>query len=151
MRVVILTPFFPPDIEPSALYAKELARRMPGSVVVAYALYPECVPNANIIAIPKNLPRSLRIFFFTIVGCWYAAGAHVIALNGPSVDITLKVILFFASKVTRLHADTRCKKEVGMIDIPRPRPEIHPLNPHPTEALVSFEAAWRDHLQKLDV
>lgn len=173
MRLVIATPLYPPDIAPSAAYAKELARRLAKEhevTVVAYARHPEAVPGVHAHAVDKHRPLLLRIpaFFFALRRAARSADAVIIE-NGASVELPagllarmLSVPFLYHISDTAAHTDSKTRFIRSRItrfmerasraivhDLPPPRPELLPFTPPPTAAIEAYEAAWKDHLKRM--
>lgn len=172
MRIVIATPLYPPDIEPLALYVKELARRLSTEhevTVLAYGDIPEEIPGVTIIAVSKSQPTVARVTAFTRRLLSLARNADIIiAENGSSVELPLAVVQLFSNVRTVLHigdkkaADwvraqplrkalfTFVRNHSQVIEHqPDVKPEILPFMPRPTEALAEYEASWNHHLATL--
>ncbi|MSR85296.1 hypothetical protein EXS71_02570 [Candidatus Uhrbacteria bacterium] len=75
MRILIVTPLYPPDIDRLAIYAKELASRLTSQhqvSVMTYGSIPEEVSPVRIFYIPKNWSIFLRMIAF-LFQLWRAA------------------------------------------------------------------------------
>jgi hypothetical protein len=168
MRVLIVTPLYPPEVADAALYTKELARRLSKNhevTVVAYAHLPEEVYGVSVVTIDKRQPRfaRLRAFRKTFVRAVKDADV-VLAINGASVELPL-LLTHFPKSVPLVYciADATAHARAGLIErlafaradavvreLPPRRPEILPLEPEPTEALAAYEASWTTHLHMLE-
>ncbi len=75
MRILIVTPLYPPDLGSLAVYVKALVMRLRSHhtvTVVTYGHLPETVPDVNVVCTPKRWPTPLRLIAFT-VRLWQAA------------------------------------------------------------------------------
>lgn len=101
MKVLIVTPLYPPDIAPLAQYVKELGTRLREHMevtIVAYGQFPEKIDEVTIHPVTKNalLPFRLASLFCRLwviskkVDCIYLQ-------NGASVELPV----FFLSFITR--------------------------------------------------
>lgn len=174
MNIVLFTPLYPPDIEPVAVYTKELAKRLSVKhtlTIVAYARLPEKVPKVRMVAINKSASIIVRLFRGT-VALWHTArGADIVyAENGASVELPLLFLQLFSKTKTMLHiGDTagytwtqktffrRIIQQLVMHratqvvrDMPMPKPEILPFVDNPTSELEAYEASWTAHLAQLE-
>ena len=64
MKIIIATALFPPEIEHTATYVKELAERLKDRhqvQILAYAGQIEAIPGVEIFTINKKQPLFLRI------------------------------------------------------------------------------------------
>lgn len=108
MRILLVTPLYPPDIADPAPYVKELARRLAKShtvSVLAFNHLPERVPGVTIHTIEKNRPLPVRLFkMFTAI--WkHGRDADVLYVqNGPSTELpaTLVTLLLRKPLILRL-------------------------------------------------
>lgn len=94
MKVLIVTPLYPPDIAGSAPYVKEFARRLAGGAhavtILAYSHLPEAVPGVRIRTVEKSSPLPVRIGAFTrALRRELAAADAVLVENGPSTELPL--------------------------------------------------------------
>ncbi len=93
MRILIVTPLYPPDIAGSALYVKELATRLSARhsvTILTYGHLPEAIPNVHIVSVEKSQPLLTRLVHFTRACMREQAEADVVLVeNGPSVELPL--------------------------------------------------------------
>ena len=174
MRIVLVTPLYPPDVAYPAPYIKELATRLSALhhqiTVVTYADIPEEIPGIHILSVSKHQPLLYRIIAYTKLLSSATKDADIIyAENGASVELPL-VLTSFNSRVPRIvhlsdiHSHTRATKNIlyGLIerlalsrakkiitDSPKEKPEILPFSPFPTEAMESYETSWTAHIKML--
>ena len=173
MKIVVTTPLYPPDIEEEAAYSKEAAKRLAEKhhvTVVAYTRLPEKIPGVEVISVSKRQPIFLRVPKYTYALLRAARGADLIYVqNGVSVELPVVLVSFVTRAQIVLHiadpaAHARAKKSLLLnliqqlafsrsknifVDMPVRKPEILPFEPHPTEALSTYEDSWREHLQRL--
>ncbi len=168
MRVLIVTPLYPPEVADAAVYTKELARRLSNDhevTVVAYAHLPEKVPGVSVATIDKQQPLLARLRAFRNVFVHAVKNADVVlAINGASVELPLLLTPFPKSvPLVFCIADAKAHARAGLIErlafvradaivreLPPHRPEILPLEPEPTDALAAYEALWATHLHTLE-
>jgi glycosyltransferase involved in cell wall biosynthesis len=77
MRILIVTPLYPPDLGNLAVYVKALVIRLHTHHTVTVATYgdlPETVPGVDVVCTPKRWPTPLRLMVFTI-RLWQATRA----------------------------------------------------------------------------
>ena len=68
MKIVIATPLFPPETGSSALYTKELAKRLKENhsvTILTYANHTEKIPGVKIKKVKKNTFLWIRLYSFT--------------------------------------------------------------------------------------
>lgn len=168
MRVLIVTPLYPPEVADAAVYTKELARRLSKDhtvTVVAYTHLPEEVSGVSVVTIDKRQLRLARLRAFRRAFVHAVQNTDVVlAINGTSIELPL--LLTHLPKSVRLVfciADATAHARAGLIErlalmradtvvreLPPRRPEIIPLEPEPTEALAVYEASWTTHLHTLE-
>lgn len=173
MKLLILSPLYPPDSDPTARYTKELATRLSEEhsvSILTYGYLPEKIENVYITAVDKRQPlivclaqfSSLLFKLDTDVDC-------IITENGPSVELPLFILSCVRNTPYILHRGdsgalraTRksllrrllhtlvTKRARNVINAsPQERPEILPLEPFPTEEIAAFEKSWEKHLAEL--
>ena len=172
MKALIITPLYPPDIEESAVYAKELAHRLSkikSVSVLTYGTKVESLENVASHVIPKYKPLPLRLINAT---WWLVTNLgsfdRVLLINGPSVELPFAIANMFARRPydyiisdSRAHAhalssSTRSflvralhKNAVRVItEIPEKRPEYIPWYSVPVDT-APFEKSWQEHLKIL--
>jgi hypothetical protein len=96
MRILLVTPLYPPDISEPAPYVKELAKRLSSEhtvTVLTYGHIPEEVGGVTIVSVEKSsiLPVRLFRFFTTLMVCANTADSMYVQ-NGPSVEFPLLVL-----------------------------------------------------------
>lgn len=175
MKIVLVTPLYPPDIAQPAPYSKELARRLSEAhevVVVAYAHIPEEIPNVGVKPVSKRSPLFVRLINFLFVLLRSVKGADCIyAQNGGSVELPAVLVSFVTRKPLLLcfsdaTAHKRAKhgwmlKNIEHLavrraykvihTIPPQRPEILPFQKAPSEKIAQYEMAWQKHLNELNI
>lgn len=173
MRILALSPLYPPDIAEPAPYVKELARRLSSThqvTILTYGRLPEKVPGVEIATVDKRRPLPLRLVAYTRA-LWRALGkADVIyAQNGASVELPLLLVLLFRRKPLLLRwgdiaAHERAKGSFflhlferiitrharTLSDSPLQKSEMLPFVPRPTETLERYEKSWEKHLELLE-
>jgi hypothetical protein len=173
MRILLLSPLYPPDIAPPAPYTKELLKHLKDhqTGLLTYGQMPEQVPGAHIEAIGKRQILPVRLWKYTVALAKEVKKVDVIyAQNGASVELPLLTVSLFASIPivlcfgdTTAHARTtthpllrylerlmQARASAVVIKLPPERPIILPLEPRPTEALTVYETAWSAHIKELE-
>lgn len=174
MKIVVATPLYPPDIAAPAPYVKELAGRLGGRhaiTVVAYTRLPEQVPGVRIISVSKEQPLVLRLLDYTIALARAMRGTDIVyAMNGASVELPIILVslgmrkpLIIGTADTAAHVRAQKSLVLRLLEqlaswrartvltaLPKPRPEIMPLEPYPTEAFAAYERSWVEHLAELE-
>lgn len=91
MRILIVTPLYPPDIKEPAPYVKELATRLKDThevTILAYNHHPEKVPGVTIMTVEKSANTPLRLLRFFLTFRSLAKTHDVLFVqNGPSVEL----------------------------------------------------------------
>ena len=165
MKLVLVTPLYPPDTGGPAPYMKELAKRLADRhdiTLVTYGRYPEAVEGVHVIAIDKAQPLLQRLSAYTKALREAAKNADALFVaNGASTELPA-LICSFGSPVPFLFAPIdsaagrgflrgilgrvmRARSRAILADFPLPRPELLPLEPEPTEALEAYERSWERH------
>lgn len=176
MKILIVTPLFPPDTATSAQYTKELTVRLSAEHEVTTLLYghlPEQAGTATLVSVDKNCTPPVRTWRL-MQQLPELARAHDLILiqNGPSVELACILALRFAkARVVLMESDqpalTRTLRNpflnaihdllareadcvFGIKEIwPIDKPIIHPLQPKPTAELAAWETSWQEHLDAL--
>lgn len=173
MRILIVSPLYPPDIAEPAPYVKELARRLSQDHQVSLVVYgdlPEQIPGVHITPISKRLIAPVRGFLF-FIALFGALGKNDVCIleNGPSAELpALAAFLFRRSHFIFHLGDVRAverssrtffakfihgaahKRAAQVVtSIPLPKPEIHPLKEYPYESFTAYESSWETHLNEL--
>lgn len=96
MRILLVTPLYPPDLGSLAFYCKELAKRLSETQEIAlltYGSHPEQIPGVTIHFVPKNIPIVLRVIKFTI-RLWREAKNNDVLLvsDGASVGLPAFIV-----------------------------------------------------------
>ncbi len=96
MRLLIVTPLYPPDIAPLAVYVKEFAKRFSSRAditILAYAHIPEKIEDVRIVTVTKNIPLLFRLVSFTYTLWKESRKADIIFIqNGASVELPASVV-----------------------------------------------------------
>lgn len=170
MKILIVSALYPPDVEDPAPYIKELATRLRTEhtvSVLTYGTLPEQIAHVEINAVSKNIPAVMRLAIFTKKLFVLSRRTDVVLLqNAPSTEFpALFASLIYRSKF-RLHISDQkiiyrgwrafIHRLISIVvnydtitSLPLAKPEIHPLNPFPTEAFAAYEQSWQDHLRML--
>lgn len=101
MRILLVTPLYPPDIAGPAPYVKELAKRLREThtvTILAYGHIPETVPDVEIVTVEKRFPALIRMVRFTREFISLQRNADIVYVqNGPSVEVPFVIASFFSS------------------------------------------------------
>lgn len=173
MKLLIVTPLYPPDIGNPAPHIKELTKRLAVKhqiTVISYQKFPEKIPGVTFISINKQQPLPLRLISFTLKLRQAIQDADVAYVeNGASVELPLGIITPFLRKPFIIHvgdniAHSKMQKNsiikfiinfmrsraISIItQSPNVRPEILPYMPHPTEEIKKYEESWEMHMDIL--
>ncbi len=102
MRILLVTPLYPPDIAGPSAYVKELAVRLGGIHeirILTYGHIPETVPGVSIRAVEKSLPLPIRLFnFFVALIQETLRTDYIYIQNGPSVELPMILISYLSRK-----------------------------------------------------
>jgi len=98
MKLLILTPLFPPDIGAPASYVKTLLSQLTEHEVtlLLYGYLPEAAGKTNMIVLDKRQPRALLLIksFFTLLKVGRKVDLIIIN-NGPSTELPAWAVSFF--------------------------------------------------------
>jgi hypothetical protein len=101
MRILLVTPLYPPDIAELAPYTKELATRLSAThtvEILTYGHIPEAIPGVTITSVEKSSILPLRLLRFFLALYRRARGVDVVyTQNGPSVELPV-LLLSYISK-----------------------------------------------------
>jgi hypothetical protein len=98
MKILILSPLFPPDIGTPAPYTKELMRRLKGHIVtgLVYGYLPESVESVTITAVDKRTLIMRRLITYTKALVYARRDVDLIILNNaPSVELPMFLVSLF--------------------------------------------------------
>lgn len=100
MRILLISPLYPPDIAEPAPYVKELASRLSSShavTILAFNHIPEEITGVQIIPVEKSdiLPARLFRFLRALIRLGHDADILYVQ-NGPSVELPLLLFSFFS-------------------------------------------------------
>lgn len=98
MKILILTPLFPPDIGAPSSYVKTLLSQLTeyDVTLLLYGYLPESAGNTNMVILDKRQPRAILLIksFFTLLKFGRKADL-VIINNGPSTELPAWAASFF--------------------------------------------------------
>ncbi len=107
MRILLVTPLYPPDIAPPAPYVKELASRIKENhevTVLSYNYIPEEMDGVFCRTIQKHLPLSIRLMRFAWTLWKDSRSADIVYVqNGPSTELPSLLVALFARRPYILH------------------------------------------------
>jgi len=99
MRILLVTPLYPPDIAEPAPYVKELASRLKQThevTILAYNHIPEIIDGVHIISVEKQLPLLTRLVQYTRALSRASRKADIVYIqNGPSVELPMLLVAPF--------------------------------------------------------
>lgn len=172
MRILIITPLFPPDVTVPASYAKELSTRLLESghqvTVLLYGHHPEAISGVTYRTVSKQqniLPRLIN--FTRMLFMLRSQADYFVLLNGPSTELPFALLTpFLKSPAILINNDTDAThnksflrrlirtwilrsgvKHLTPAGAVLVRSEIHPLLPFPTQAREAYNSAWDAHLK----
>jgi hypothetical protein len=172
MKVLVVTPLFPPDHNDSAKYCKELSLQLSNSghqvEVLAYGKLPESVEGVDINTVNKSLPLPIKLGIF--IYKFFIASLRqdrIIINNGPTVELaSLFIYPFIVNKSIFLLSDKKATfglkgirrisnsflaNNLATINIDTEkylRPEIHPFRKSDlTEE--EFANNWEQHQKEI--
>jgi hypothetical protein len=171
MRVLILTPLFPPDVSPAAVYAKRLTMSLsavPALIVtvVHYGQFPEKAGEATLVSVKKDTGIPQRLLSFTKRIWLLRHHDLIIILNGPSVEVPYLLISPFSRgqhlyikndlsasqaqrwllKILHILVQRRVAKTITpTTDLLTP-PFLHPLDEATKTAHAAFITSWEHHM-----
>jgi glycosyltransferase involved in cell wall biosynthesis len=103
MKILIVTPLYPPDIAGPAPYVKELASRLKDThsiTVLAYNHIPEEISDVRIVTVEKNKILPVRLFAFTYSLFRLLRDADIVYVqNGPSVELPTLIAMLITQKL----------------------------------------------------
>lgn len=172
MRILIITPLFPPDVTVPASYAKELVSRLLTSghevTILLYGHHPEAIPGVTYRTVSKQQHILPRLVSFTrMLFSLRSQFDYFVLLNGPSTELPFALLTpllkspvmlidndmdaaqnkSFLRKLIRIWILHSGAKHLTPTQTVLVRPEIHPLLPFPTEAREAYDSAWGTHLK----
>ncbi len=172
MKILLLSPFFPPDPSPSANFTKfcaaELIKNGHEVAAIHYGILPEAVPQLNIVSIKKNQGLIRRLWTFT-QALWHARKVDSIIIhNGPSVELPVIMLKpFLKAKIIYVIVDPMAiqltTKIAGLINRlikllsyasyqPTPaliqKPIVHPLQNNEV-SLTQWEKDLTEHCRQI--
>lgn len=174
MRLTIISPLFPPDTAPSAVYTKVLLSKLYSATTivtgVVYGQLPESVPDVTITSVPKRHHVGWRLFRMVQAIRTKTASTDVFLIcNGPSAEVPFLIsrlltrtpYIFIISDEQAAKASSASlwknkvlqylkQNAIGTFEIGGDilyycPPEIHPLLPHPYEAIKKWNTTWETH------
>jgi glycosyltransferase involved in cell wall biosynthesis len=100
MKILLISPLYPPDIGKLAQYTKDVAKRLSGEVsVLTYGDHLERLPTVKTIPVSKHRPIFLRLIAFTHALINAARETDLIFIqNGPSIELPLLLSLLLIHK-----------------------------------------------------
>lgn len=168
MQITFVTPLFPPDVSPSATYAKTLLTQLvkTGNVTgIIYGYLPEAVAGATLLTVDKrNLPL-IRLFHLLRVIWRNRHADRIIVTNGPATELPSLVLLpFIRRRLVLVIFDQEAAKKnmlakirIACLRLLAHRTvtpnlntllplEIHPFKPITASMQDAQKAAWQTHL-----
>lgn len=174
MKILLVTPLYPPDVAEPAPYSKECARRLSEKhevVILTYGQIPEEILGVRIVTVSKQKTVAPRLLAFTRALMQEARKADVLYVeNGPSVELPFLVAKLWSNRPYILHVgDVRArarstqhvflrllrsavefKANSIITESPPPRPEILPFQEYPLLAFTTYENAWDSHIREIE-
>ena len=174
MKILIVTPFYPPDLEESAVYIKETARRLSKKhtvSVITYGKIPEVIPGVTILVANKYQPFLVRLIAFTVKLLRASYTTDVIyAQNGPSTEVPVIIVslllrrkMIFRISDIRAHERARrhkffhalerivlARSRAVISDNPVRRPIISPFSSATESDWSKHEHSWQRHIKIIE-
>jgi hypothetical protein len=177
MKILLLTPLFPPDTGEPAAYVKELAARLTTThetTLLMYGRLPESVPGVMLLTVDKRQPLPRRLFKFTLELWRQSKTAELIIVNSaPSTELpALLVSLFSPTKMILCESDSlavtaatsgvykfmhtllkrRCIKVIAFPDSTiYEKPEVLPFTQISGAELTRRATWWDTHITELTI
>lgn len=102
MRILLVTPLYPPDIADPAPYVKELAARLARShsvTILAYNHLPEKIAGVDIVTVEKSKPLPMRLFKMFAATFRLGRKCDVLYVqNGPSTELPVALVTLLIRK-----------------------------------------------------
>ena len=102
MKILILSPLFPPDTGAPADYTKELATRLGAAhetSLLVYGYLPEAVSGVSVDSIDKRTFLLVRLFSYTRALIQQRTQDIVLVNNGPSIEVPF-LFLFLITRAS---------------------------------------------------
>lgn len=100
MRMLLVTPLYPPDIAGPAPYVKELANRLREThtvTILAYGHLPETIPGVEMVTVEKRFPALIRMARFTWKLIALQRNTDIVYVqNGPSAEVPFVIASSFS-------------------------------------------------------
>jgi len=174
MKILLLTPLFPPDTGDPADYVKELAARLTEHEVsvLMYGRLPESVPSATVVAVDKRQWLPLRLLKYAKALWLDSKAAELIIINNaPSTELPALLVSYFRPHKMLLCASDplattaaksglykivhqllmrRCKKTIILPDgAVYKKPEVLPFTEIDESVYTKREDWWSNHINEL--
>ena len=174
MKILLLTPLFPPDTGDPAAYVKELATRLKSHqvTVLMYGYLPESIPHVVTVAIDKRQLMPTRLLKYTSALWRHSRTAELIVINNaPSTELPALLVSFLRpNKMLLCDSDPiattaarsglyriihqllkrRCKKTIILPDgAVYKKPEVLPFTEIDEDIYTKRETWWDNHLNEL--
>jgi hypothetical protein len=98
MKILILSPLFPPDTGAPASYVKELVELLSKKheiTLLVYGYLPEAVSGSKILTVDKRALLPWRLFYFTKTLLRQGNCDLLLVNNAPSIELPLFLVSFF--------------------------------------------------------
>lgn len=171
MKILILSPLFPPDVGDPAEYVKELASRLPAAdtTLLVYGYLPETVTGTPVKAIDKRNRLFFRLAHFTFELLKASKNTELIIVNNaPSTELPALIVSLFRPQpmllcisdsiaanasgrgiygLVHILLKRRCKKIISLpTDHIYQRAELLPFATFDTTREAARQAWWQKHL-----
>ena len=178
MKILIVTPLFPPDTGAPAPYTKQLLKHLNESgysiTLITYGKLPENAPYEKIIVLNKRWPK----LFLLLASVFYVLreakdNERIIVNNGPSSELPVllasmfvfsPIILCLSDPIAKIRTRTGfyslihrllTKRSAKIVDLPDEKkylkPEKLPFNNESDRQKIIKEQTmwWREHISNL--
>lgn len=172
MRILVLTPLFPPDVSAPAAYAKELVTRLGEEhdvVCLHYGQLPEKAGDTTLISIRKDVATVTRLIRFMQALWTHRHADAVLMMNGPSVEFPFVLIRpFLRARLVYVESDHEAVLRAGLMGralnrllatranhVCTPaatlldRPILHPLDHASHDTVSRFQHDFTAHTQHI--
>ena len=174
MKILLLTPLFPPDTGDPAPYVKELAKRLRTheTTILMYGRLPESVAGVTMVTVDKRQWLPKRLLHYTAILFKHAKDKDLVIINNaPSTELPALLVSFFSSKNLLLcESDAlattaalsgfykiihhllkrRCSKTITLPESELyKKSEVLPFQATDEHRAEAHEAWWTNHLQEL--
>ncbi len=172
MRILVLTPLFPPDVSTSAVYIKKLVTKLSVNYDVTclhYGQLPEKAGATTLVSVRKDVTTIKRLASFAYA-IWRQRHCDIVlVMNGPSIELPfLLVHLLKRTKLVYVESDPNAITKASFIGktlhrlmskkssvVLKPastilnRPLLHPLDNTNLTDVTNYEQNFALHVEEV--